>query len=99
MTRLAHSSAGTSRTGVLAASRIFATRSLRHAQRDVEALLMAVILPVMLMLVFTFVFGGAMERASVSGSADGYLGYVVPGIILTCAGFGAASTAVSVSLT
>jgi len=43
------------------------------------------------MLLFTFVFGGAFDP---SGR---YVDYVVPGIILLCAGFGAAGTAVSVS--
>lgn len=79
-------------SGIPTASAVFVGRSLRHSLRDVEALLMSVILPVMLMLVFTFVFGGAL-------SPDGdYLTYVVPGIVLTCAGFGAASTAVGVSM-
>ncbi|GAA1870999.1 ABC transporter permease [Brevibacterium marinum] len=66
-------------------------RSLRHAIRDVESMLMAIALPVLLMLMFTFVFGGALDPDG------GYVDYVVPGIILTCAGFGAASTALSVA--
>jgi len=70
---------------------VFVARSLRHSLRDVEGLVMAVALPVMLMLLFTFVFGGAMDP---SGH---YVDYVVPGIILVCAGFGASGTAVSVS--
>ena len=78
-------------SGVLASERLFAGRSLRHSVRDVESLLMAVLLPVMLMLVFTFVFGGALDP---SGR---YVDYVVPGIILTCAGFGASATAVAVA--
>ena len=65
-------------------------RSLRHASRDVETLLMSVILPVLLMLMFVYVFGGAIE----TGSA--YVNYVVPGILLLAAGFGSATTAVSV---
>jgi ABC-2 type transport system permease protein len=69
----------------------FITRSLIHSVRDVEALLMAVVLPVMLMLMFTFIFGNAIDPSG------GYVDYVVPGIILLCAGFGAASTAVAVS--
>lgn len=77
--------------GVITASRIFIGRATRHSLRDVESLLMAVILPVMLMVVFVYVFGGAI---SPTGE---YLDYVVPGIILICAGFGAASTAVGVS--
>lgn len=67
-------------------------RSMLHSVRDVETLLMAVMLPLMLLLMFTYVFGGALAP-----STGAYLDYVVPGIALTCAGFGAASTAVSVA--
>ena len=75
----------------LVAERVFVRRSLTQSLRDGESLTMAIVLPVMLMLLFTFVFGGAL-------SPDGaYVDYVVPGIILLCAGFGAASTAVYVS--
>ncbi|GAB3617831.1 ABC transporter permease [Okibacterium endophyticum] len=68
---------------------VFIRRSIIHSLRDGEGLLMAVLLPVMLMLLFTFVFGGAMDV----GGGGGYVDYVVPGIILLCAGFGASSTA------
>lgn len=77
--------------GVLRSTALFAGRSIRHSLRDAEALTMAVLLPVMLMVLFTYVFGGAIDR-----SGD-YLSYVTPGIVLLCAGFGAASTAVAVS--
>lgn len=70
---------------------VFVGRSLRHSLRDGESLLMAVMLPVMLMLMFTWVFGGAIDPTGA------YVDYVVPGIILTCAGFGASSTAVYVA--
>lgn len=75
----------------LLAERVFVGRSLRHSLRDGESLLMAIMLPVILMLMFTWVFGGAIDP---TGS---YVDYVVPGIILLCAGFGAASTAVYVA--
>jgi len=75
----------------LTAEAVFVGRSLRHSLRDGESLLMAILLPVMLMLLFTWVFGGAIAPGG------GYVDYVVPGIILTCAGFGAASTAVYVA--
>jgi len=52
---------------------------------------MSIVLPIVLMLMFTFVFGGAIDRGG------DYVNYVVPGIILLCAGFGSSSTAVSVS--
>ena len=75
----------------MTAESVFVGRSLRHSLRDGESLLMAIMLPVMLMLMFTWVFGGAIDP---SGA---YVDYVVPGIILTCAGFGASSTAVYVA--
>ncbi|MGX1703035.1 ABC transporter permease [Microbacterium sp. NPDC055357] len=79
------------RVSGLTAESVFVGRSLRHSLRDGESLLMAVMLPVMLMLLFTFVFGGAIDPSG------GYVDYVVPGIVLTCAGFGASSTAVYVA--
>ena len=75
----------------LAAERIFISRAMKHSFRDAESLLMSVILPVMLMLVFTYVFGGAIDPTG------DYVDYVVPGTILTCSGFGAATTATFVA--
>ncbi|TVY00389.1 ABC transporter permease [Cohnella terricola] len=73
------------------ANAVFIGRSIRHSLRNTEALLMAMMLPVMLMLLFTYVFGGAID------SSGNYVNYVVPGIILLCAGFGSASVAVDVA--
>jgi ABC-2 type transport system permease protein len=75
----------------LTSTAVFIGRSLRHTVRNVEALTMAILLPIMLMLLFTYVFGGAID-----GGGD-YVNYVVPGIILLCAGFGSSSTAVDVA--
>jgi ABC-2 type transport system permease protein len=66
-------------------------RSVKHTVRNLESLLMSVVLPVVLMLMFVYVFGGAIDP---SGN---YANYVVPGIILLCTGYGAASTAVDVA--
>ena len=79
------------RVSGLTAESVFVRRSLLHSLRDGESLLMAILLPVMLMLMFTWVFGGAIDPTG------NYVDYVVPGVILTCAGFGAASTAVYVA--
>ena len=70
---------------------VFIKRALLHSLRNTESLVMGIMLPVMLMLLFTFVFGGALD------SSGEYVNYVVPGIILLCAGFGASGTAVSVN--
>ncbi|WP_067568367.1 ABC transporter permease [Nocardia acidivorans] len=66
-------------------------RSFRHTLRSPDTLLMTIVIPLMILLMFVYVFGGAFD---VGGK---YINYVVPGIILLCAGFGAGGTAVSVS--
>ncbi len=77
--------------GRLTTSLLFIRRSLTHSIRDVDALIISIVLPVMLMLLFVYVFGGAIEPGG------RYVDYVVPGIILLCAGYGGASTAVGVA--
>ncbi len=66
-------------------------RCLRLSLRNVDGLITALALPVMLMLLFVELFGGAIR----TGGA--YVDYVVPGVLLVCVGFGSAATAVSVS--
>jgi ABC-2 type transport system permease protein len=66
-------------------------RALRLSRRNVDAVITSLMLPVMLMLIFVYFFGGAIE----TGTA--YVTYVVPGVLLLCAGFGASTTAVTVS--
>lgn len=68
-----------------------AIRSLRLSLRNVDALITAFALPVMLMLMFVYLFGGAIHTGT------RYVEYVVPGVLLVCVGFGAATTAVSVA--
>ncbi|SEJ57453.1 ABC transporter permease [Demequina mangrovi] len=70
----------------------FTRRAVLHAVRDVETLIESVLLPVVLMLMFVYVFGGAL-----AGRSEAYLDFVVPAVVLVCAGFGAATTAVSVA--
>ncbi|WP_096911863.1 ABC transporter permease [Neobacillus jeddahensis] len=72
-------------------SSVFIWRSMLHSLRNTEALIMAIVLPIMLMLLFTYVFGGAIDPGGE------YVNYVVPGIILLCAGYGSSSTAVDVA--
>lgn len=78
-------------------------RSLRRMRRYPSMTLFVIALPVVLMLLFVFVFGGAMGvgLAGPTGAAAGravYLAYVVPGILLmTIAGVGQ-GVAISVSM-
>lgn len=66
-------------------------RALRLGRRNLESLIMSVALPVMLMVVFVYLFGGALQTGTK------YVTYVVPGVMLLCVSFGSAMTAVSVA--
>ncbi len=68
-----------------------AVRCVRLSMRQIDALITSLALPVLLMLMFVYLFGGAIE------TGGDYVTYVVPGVILLCAGFGSATTAVTVS--
>src|ERR1700684_903529 len=69
---------------------IMTGRSLRLSVRSPDALLTALLLPVMLMVVFVYLFGGAVRIGT------GYVDYVVPGVLLLCAVTGGSTTAVTV---
>ena len=71
-----------------------ARRSIRMAMRRTDAMLTALLMPVLLMLVFGYLFGGAI-KASIPGVS--YVTYLAPGIVLTCVMLGASTTAVSVN--
>jgi ABC-2 type transport system permease protein len=75
------------------ASLTFVGRSVRHSLRSLDSLLTSLMLPVSILLMFVYVFGGAIQ-------SDGpYVDYVVPGIIVLCAGFGSAGVAVALDMT
>ncbi len=65
-------------------------RSVRITSRDIDSLLMAVILPVMMMVLFVYLFGGAIQ------TGGDYVTYVVPGVLMLCTAWGASQTGVSV---
>lgn len=83
--------------GFLTALLVLSRRSLRHSFRDPESVLMAVLVPVMMLLIFVYVLGGAMTTGGDAPARADYLAYVLPAIALTAAGFGASYTAVAVS--
>jgi ABC-2 type transport system permease protein len=75
----------------LSDSRVMVTRCVRRSLRNPEAFFTALMLPIVLMLLFVYVFGGALH------TGGQYVDYVVPGLIVLCAGFGAGTTAVAVA--
>ncbi len=83
----------------LSDTQVMIARSLRRSVRDPEAFITALALPVILMLLFVYVFGGAFNAGvhTAGAVAGGYANYVVPGLIVLCAAYGAGTTAVAVA--
>ena len=65
-------------------------RCLRLSRRQIDGLITSLLLPVMLMVIFVELFGGAIQTGTK------YVTYVVPGVLILCTAFGSAMTAVSV---
>ncbi|MEV0007496.1 ABC transporter permease [Streptomyces sp. NPDC051840] len=75
-------------------------RNLLHARRYPSLTLNLLLTPVMLLLLFVYVFGGVMSAGIGGGGADrsDYVAYVVPGILLMTIGSTVVGAAVSVSM-
>ncbi|MFF0572986.1 ABC transporter permease [Streptosporangium saharense] len=63
-------------------------RSLRHVTRSVDTVITTAIMPVAMMLMFVYVFGGAINAGT-----DSYVNYLLPGILLITIASGIAYTA------
>ncbi len=66
-------------------------RSMRHIQRSPDTIITVAIVPIMLMLMFVYVFGGAIRTGTAS-----YVNYTVPGILLIAVASGASYTAMRI---
>lgn len=63
-------------------------RTLRHVTRSMDTIITTAITPVAMMLMFVYVFGGAIDTGSVS-----YVNYMLPGILLMTIASGVSYTA------
>src|SRR5512145_2115660 len=63
-------------------------RSMRHIFRSMDTIITVTIMPIAFMLLFVYVFGGAIETG-----ADNYVNYLLPGILLIAIASGIAYTA------
>ncbi|WP_406007851.1 ABC transporter permease [Streptomyces sp. NBC_00637] len=81
-------------------SRTMLRRNLLHARRYPSLTLNLLLTPVMLLLLFVYVFGGAMSAGITGAGADRsqYIAYLVPGLLLMTIGSTTIGTAVSVSM-
>ncbi|MXM68965.1 ABC transporter permease, partial [Streptomyces sp. HUCO-GS316] len=66
-------------------------RCIRLTRRDVDAMIMSLMLPIMMMVLFVYLFGGAIQ------TGGDYVTYVAPGVLLLCTAWGAAQTGVGVA--
>lgn len=65
-------------------------RSMRHITRSLDTIITTALMPVAFMLLFVFVFGGAIDTGSFEGS---YVDYLLPGIMLITVATGISYTA------
>ena len=64
-------------------------RTMRHITRSPDTIITTAIMPIALMLLFVYVFGGAIHTGP-----GHYVNYLLPGILLITIGMGISSTAV-----
>lgn len=65
-------------------------RSLRHVSRSPDTIVTTAVTPIAMMLLFVYVFGGAIDTGP---SAEPYVTYLLPGILLITIASGVAYTA------
>jgi ABC-2 type transport system permease protein len=76
-------------THVIGDTGVLTGRSLRHIVRSPDTIVTTAVTPVALMLLFTYVFGGAIDL----GNGQSYVDYLLPGILLITIASGVAYTA------
>jgi ABC-2 type transport system permease protein len=67
---------------------VLTRRSLRHITRSLDTIITTTIMPIAFMLLFVYVFGGAINSGS-----NSYVDYLLPGILLITIASGIAYTA------
>ncbi|APU21354.1 ABC transporter permease [Actinoalloteichus sp. GBA129-24] len=70
-------------------STVLLGRSLRHIARSPDTIITTAVMPIAMMLMFVFVFGGAID----TGSGESYVNYLLPGILLITIASGISYTA------
>ncbi len=81
------------RRSALRHTSVIARRNLLANVRLPDVLILSTIQPVVFMLMFLYVFGGAIETALPAAARGDYVNWLIPGILAQSAVFGAAPTA------
>ncbi|MDD7963134.1 ABC transporter permease [Microbacterium thalli] len=69
---------------------VLTARSLTHVVRSPDTIITTAVTPIAIMLLFVYVFGGAIDTGGVT---DSYVGYLLPGILLITVASGISYTA------
>ncbi|MEV5968402.1 ABC transporter permease [Streptomyces sp. NPDC051921] len=78
-------------------SKTMLRRNLLHARRYPSLTLNLLLTPIMLLLLFVYIFGDTMSAGIGGGDRADYIAYLVPGLLLMTIGSTTIGTAVSVS--
>ncbi|MFB7863824.1 ABC transporter permease [Streptomyces sp. NPDC056069] len=78
-------------------SKTMLRRNLLHARRYPSLTLNLLLTPIMLLLLFVYIFGDTMSAGIGGGDRSDYIAYLVPGLLLMTIGSTTIGTAVSVS--
>jgi ABC-2 type transport system permease protein len=76
-------------THVVTDTAVLTGRTMRHVTRSLDTILTTAVMPIAIMLLFVYVFGGAIET-----DGQKYVDYMLPGILLITVASGIAYTAV-----
>jgi ABC-2 type transport system permease protein len=79
----------------MTASTIMLRRNFTHTLRNPLAVFNAVLFPIVLMLMFVYVLGGAFDVGA--GAGVDYIGYVTPGMVVLALCYGLGPTALAVN--
>ena len=69
-------------------TRVMLVRTMRHVTRSMDTIITVTIMPIAFMLLFVYVFGGAIQTG-----ARNYVNYLLPGILLIAIASGVSYTA------
>jgi ABC-2 type transport system permease protein len=79
-------------THVLGDTAVLSKRSLTHVMRSPDTIITTAIMPIAFMLLFVYVFGGAIDTGAGAGQGS-YVNYLLPGILLITIASGISYTA------
>ncbi len=77
---------------VLSDCLVLIQRSLKHIFKNLDQLMSLALQPIMFLLLFRYVFGGAIDTGGTS-----YVNFLVAGILIQMAAFGATTTSINVA--